>query len=1025
MPDHDRPCASLRRFLFLALLALGLAACGGGGSSGSGTTSPPPALLVAPSIATAPQDASVADGATASFSVVASGTGPFTYQWQLNGSNLAGATQASYTTAALTAADVGNKYQVIVAGPGGSITSAAASVNIKFVPITIAQQPASSTLLEGRTASFTVQATGSGPIRYQWLRNGSNLPGATGASYTTAALTVDETGAKYQVELSNPAGVVRSEIAALTVTPAIPVFAIQPTNQTVAERDGVTLTAAATSSVLVSYQWKRNGQNIDGATSATFSFTATMAENGQRFTLVASNVAGSIESQAALISVNPLAASFKLQPQNASLSTGGSATFTARAEASVPLSYQWQRSVDFDRSWQAIAGATETTYRLSNVTLADKSSFVRLAASNGQSTTYSEPALVAVQANVQVITGRLGGAGNADGSSSQVRFAGISALALDPWGNVHVSDGNTIRLYSQDGQVSVYAGKPGISSRRDGRLADATFQGITALACASDGSIYVAEQQTVRKISADGLVTTLAGSDVIGSTDGKGAEASFTLLVGMTLDAGGVLYVTDGHTVRKISADGLVTTIAGRPKEVVVRDGRGTAASFGSPGAIVKGTTGELFVTDGTAIRRIDSSGNVSRYAGEYDVLNAAVDGERLNARFDRPNGLAIDASGRLWVLERSRVVRIDQYGYAQTIAGIGSPYLYGDTPLDGKGDQARFRNANKIIRVGSDSFVIADNGQALRGLTADGTVNTLAGQAVQAGKADGSLAAATFNNPRGLLPMPDGSVLVADTDNSRIRRLGNDGLVSTFAGSDSGNKDGTGTQARFKQPIALTRDASGNVYVADAQAAIRKITPSGVVSTLPGTDKDFPGAKGIAVDSSGAVYALVGCRVIKLTSGGQLSTLAGSSTACGNADGEGAQARFGALEGLVLDGQGRLFVTDGSNAIRRIEPDGRVSTVAGVSDWPGYIDNEVPKARFNGLGSLAIDAHGNLYVADKGNSAIRRITPAGFVHTVVGRYGVQALQPGLDGAINIPYGLAVRPNGRLIFISEQAIASD
>lgn len=208
--------AGLRRLAGAALVAL-VAACGGGG--GDGNTPPGGGGTTAPQITTQPQAASVDDGATASFSVTASGT-TLAYQWQRNGADIAGATSATFALAPATLADDGASFRVVVSNGGGSVTSNGAALTVRAVAPVIGTQPQSIAVDAGATASFSVSATGSQPLAYQWRRNGADIAGATAAGYTTPAVASGDDGAQFDVVVRNAGGSVTSAAATLSVRSA-------------------------------------------------------------------------------------------------------------------------------------------------------------------------------------------------------------------------------------------------------------------------------------------------------------------------------------------------------------------------------------------------------------------------------------------------------------------------------------------------------------------------------------------------------------------------------------------------------------------------------------------------------------------------------------------------------------------------------------------------------------------------------------------------------------------------------------
>lgn len=219
--------AGARWRLALACVVLALAACGGGGGGGGGGGSdPPPApVATAPSITSAPAAVTVPDGQAASFSVTASGTAPLSYQWLRNGTEIAGATTASYSLPAATLGDSGASFSVRVSNGAGNVTSAAAPLTVTAVAPAITAAPAALSVTEGQPASFSVTANGSAPLGYQWRRDGVAIAGATAATYTLNAAAVGDHGAGFSVVVSNAAGSVTSASAVLSVA-ALPASAV-------------------------------------------------------------------------------------------------------------------------------------------------------------------------------------------------------------------------------------------------------------------------------------------------------------------------------------------------------------------------------------------------------------------------------------------------------------------------------------------------------------------------------------------------------------------------------------------------------------------------------------------------------------------------------------------------------------------------------------------------------------------------------------------------------------------------------
>jgi sugar lactone lactonase YvrE len=267
-----------------------------------------------------------------------------------------------------------------------------------------------------------------------------------------------------------------------------------------------------------------------------------------------------------------------------------------------------------------------------------------------------------------------------------------------------------------------------------------------------------------------------------------------------------------------------------------------------------------------------------------------------------------------------------------------------------------------------------------VRKIGTDGQVVTLAGSAFKTGSVDGIGAAARFSTLGALNADAAGNVVVADAGNALVRRIAADGTVTTIAGTAGvhGIVDGAGSAAGFQFVQGITRDSAGNVYVTDA-STIRKITPTGVVSTMAGSAKEAGAVDGtgsaarfvypsaIAADAGGNLYVADGSAVRKISPAGQVTTIAGKVDESGFVDGIGTNARFAILTGLVVDAGGNVYVSDGSNyAVRKIAPDGTVSTVIKVPAVPGV-------QVYPGFQSIALGNANTLYVTQSG--AVLKLT--------------------------------------------------
>lgn len=632
------------------------------------------------------------------------------------------------------------------------------------------------------------------------------------------------------------------------------------------------------------------------------------------------------------------------------------------------------------------------------------------------------------------LAGPLGGPGNADGPANIARFNSPNALARDALGNIYVSDpGNRkIRKITPAGQVStlslssadgglVNVGYSGLAADAAGNLY-VTY------------SDYM--QHRVFKITPDGTVRPFAGSAYgpfyegtrqFGvNVDGRGGAGAFYQPSGLAVDPAGNLIVADSgnNTVRRITPDGTVTTIAGDPdggpNSAGYVDGPATTARFTRPSSVAVDAAGNILVADITTIRRITPDGNVTTIAGALGLTGSA-DGVGSAARFLRPR-IALDPAGNVLIADENGTVRkMTPDGTVTTLAG--SPGQPGIT--DGVGSAARFIVPCAVLPAADGAVLVADRASdAIRKVAPDGTVTPFAGVAGDFGAVGGTGAEARFNQPWGAAFDRDGNAYVADRGNDLVRRISPTGVVTAaattrdvgtqepvgvaidrqgnifvvcarntvirvspsswiplpVAGKDLtfGHNDGPGATATFHYPLGITIGPDDTLYVADTgNKCIRTITPQGVVGTLAITSSDMPlvAPTGITIDAAGNLYVVdrTLSTIHKITPAGVMTILAGSPTQYGAVDGVGAAARFSGPCGIAADANGNLFVTDnGNNLIRKITPDGTVTTIGGTFGIYGSADGTGAAAHFLAPIGIAAKSDGSILITEELNSAVR-----------------------------------------------------
>jgi streptogramin lyase len=412
--------------------------------------------------------------------------------------------------------------------------------------------------------------------------------------------------------------------------------------------------------------------------------------------------------------------------------------------------------------------------------------------------------------------------------------------------------------------------------------------------------------------------------------------------------------------------------------------------------------------TGNDTIRLVTPQGLVTTLTGSPGKSGRA-DGTGPSALFNRPTGISVGPTGTLLVLDSgNQAIRaLTPQGTVTTWPG-GIPQW---SPAS--------------LAVGSDGSLYLGGSNSIVKITPGGTASTLAGTDGQYGLVNGTGTSARFYNILGLAVDASGNVFAADYQNSVIRLVTPTAVVSTYAGRQN---------QPYLGPVNLGVDASGNVFIPVSNNTIQKITPAGTVITFAGVpgqsgNLDGPAAQALfgaamstAVDGAGNVYVTdqSNATLRKITPDGQVTTVAGSAGQLGSQDGLGPQARFNGPTGIAVDSQGNVFVTDGGTTIRKMTPDGQVTTLAGMAGQYGFTDGTGTAARFNHPYGITIDSSGTVYVADTANAAIRKISPGGAVTTLtftlgsLGSAGAATVRPLLVW----PTGIAVDGNGN-VFVED------
>ncbi len=775
----------------------------------------------------------------------------------------------------------------VAACGGGGDAPPPAEVGPAALPPVVTQQPASLTVVSGQPAGFTVTASGTAPLAYRWQRNGVDIPGATSATYSIASTAPADTGAVFRAVITNTAGTATSNNATLTVTTVPPVLTVtqQPANASVTAGASATFSVAGTcSSGTLAIQWQRAAAgtfaDIAGATAPTYAFTTVAVDNGAQFR-----------------------ADLSCSAQSAVASSV--ATLTVSMPSAVSLRYLGENTRDPARIYPgAVVREPSGSYAFVNVNMIKR--------------------LSADQSSITILTGA-NGAGTADGGPAVASFNTPKGLTIDPAGNLYVADTGsyTIRRVTPDGTVSTLAGLANTAGSANGTGSAARFWNPSGIAMGPDGNLYVADSSNhkIRRVTPAGVVTDVAGTNVAGFSNGPAGGAQFSSPFDVAVAANGDVFVADtgNRMIRRISAAGLVSTLAGSGLNETVnpRNGIGGAADIPGPNHLaISGNTlyvydasgqiraidittaavttfagtpnnpgpgyvdglpghayldnvqqngitptgdGGLMIGDRRALRITDAAGRVRSIATDTFNFSGGTDDTTTGVLAQLPFGLAINRRDSLFVDPTGGVIvadnsarsirRVDPTGNVTLLAGLpGSPAGL----VDGVRNEAVFANVGDAVTVAPDGTVYTSDNYGVRRIATNGATTLLAGSSTSAAYVDGPASVARFNANRGMAVAPNGDLFVSDAGSQTIRRVNAvSGATSTYAGAFNRRRiDGTLATAGFPGPGQLNTAPDGSLWVAD-DGTLRHIALDGTVTSLQGP----PTVRSFAIDTDGTIY--------------------------------------------------------------------------------------------------------------------------------------------------------------------------
>ena len=520
------------------------------------------------------------------------------------------------------------------------------------------------------------------------------------------------------------------------------------------------------------------------------------------------------------------------------------------------------------------------------------------------------------------------------------------------------------------------------------------------IATDGSGNVYFSAANSVFRMDTNGVLTLVAGNSRAGfSGDGGPAvNAQLNGPQGVAVDGSGNIYIADSlnHAIRMVSSAGLISTIAGSPTFAGFAGDGGPAvqSQLHLPGGVAVDASGNLYIADtvNDVVREVSTAGTISSFAGVNVPGFSGDTGPAIFARLDHPSDVAVDSKGNVFIADtgNSCVREVTTDGNITTVAGNPAGGTLGDGVA---ATSAILAQAHGIAVDSTGNLYVSEYGSDRVRKVVNGIINTIAGTGSYGFAGDGAAgASALISGPWGVAVDRNGTVYFADQFNYRVRKIVSGGTISTAAGNGLFSYSGDGgpaVAAQFNTPLGVALDRSGNLYVADSvNNSVRKIGSDGNVATFVGSGLNRP--QSVALDSSGNVYiADAGNhQVRKATAAGVVTTIAGTGTPGFSGDSSAASsAQLNAPRGVAVDASGNVYVADfNNNRVRRIAAaDGTISTVAG-NGFAGFSGDggAAIAAQLNGPVAVAVDSVGALYIADSNNYVVRKVSQ-GNIGTIAG----------------------------------------
>jgi trimeric autotransporter adhesin len=502
---------------------------------------------------------------------------------------------------------------------------------------------------------------------------------------------------------------------------------------------------------------------------------------------------------------------------------------------------------------------------------------------------------------------------NAQVNTDNEEGGAYAGVAVDRDGNLYITDplNFRVRRVSPDGTISTVAGD-GTSGYSSGLLGDggpatrARLSNPAGIAVDASGNLYIADpsDSRIRKISPDGIISTVAGDGAQGFSGDGGPATSAHLKwpIGVAVDGAGNLYIGDSGNsrIRRIDGNGIISTMAGDGTPASSGDGGPAAkAQLNYPAFVAVDSGGNVYITTGDRVRWISPDGVITTVAGDGTRGYSGDGGPAIDAPLSYSLGVAADGNGNLYIADGARLRKVSQAGVITTVAGNGKSYYGGDNGPAAGAQIGIFccQLAGGVAVDREGSLYLAETWNSrVRKFSPEGIITTVAGNGAVGFSGDGGPASnAQMAFPVSVAVDAAGTLYIADTWNFRVRKVSKEGIITTVAGNGTQGHSGDGGDARNAQigfPFGLAIGADGSLYIADI-LSVRKVAPDGVISTLASFYAGAPVGSGmqdgnvlaVAVDSAGNVYATdhIHDRILRISPAGGITRYAGTGVSYGN----------------------------------------------------------------------------------------------------------------------------------------------